>query len=294
MTIRLRIGDFRGSFFLRLIKNLPEYLYIPVIRLRIPVIRGWIYRSTANSQFWALSWNFLCADMFPCEDFKTVSVCLSICPYPEKRNHHSLVNMSPTLVIDTSMERPSRVLQHGNPKIWFSCKKKHVYLSVSAVIFHKQFLAYTVHIDWCYHAIHKHSCRSVHIFVLTTCTFMLVCTIEPSFLRTTSGMHRRLFEGRHLVWLYFAIWFCYTIKHWFTILLCFVMQFYLILQFDFILQSYLILQFDFILQSYFVLQFDFILQLYLVLQFDFIFKFYLILQFDFVSHFALLLQCCVV
>ena len=34
-------------------------------------------------------------------------------------NHHSFVNISPTLVIDTSMERSSRVLQHGNPKIWF-------------------------------------------------------------------------------------------------------------------------------------------------------------------------------
>ena len=48
-----------------------------------------------------------------------LSVCLSICPYPEKRNHHSFVNISPTLVINTSMERSSRVLRHGNPKIWF-------------------------------------------------------------------------------------------------------------------------------------------------------------------------------
>ena len=53
--------------------------------------------------------------MFPCEDSKTVSVC----PYPEKRYHHSFVNISPTLVIDTSMERSSRVLHHANPKIWF-------------------------------------------------------------------------------------------------------------------------------------------------------------------------------
>ena len=61
--------------------------------------------------------------MFPYEDSKTVSVrlsvCLSICPYPEKRNHHSFVNISPTLVIDTSIERSSRVLRHGNPKIGF-------------------------------------------------------------------------------------------------------------------------------------------------------------------------------
>ena len=47
------------------------------------------------------------------------SVCLSVCPHPKKRYHHSFVNISPTLVIDISMERSSRVLRHGNPKIWF-------------------------------------------------------------------------------------------------------------------------------------------------------------------------------
>ena len=35
-------------------------------------------------------------------------------------NHHSFVNISPTLVIDTSIGRSSRVLHHGNPKIWIS------------------------------------------------------------------------------------------------------------------------------------------------------------------------------
>ena len=61
--------------------------------------------------------------MFPCEDSKTVSVCPSVCPHPEKRYHHSFVNISPTLVIDTSMERSSRVLHHGNPKIWIFLQK---------------------------------------------------------------------------------------------------------------------------------------------------------------------------
>ena len=37
-------------------------------------------------------------------------------------NHLSSVNISPTLVIDTSMERSSRVIQHGNPKIWIFFK----------------------------------------------------------------------------------------------------------------------------------------------------------------------------
>ena len=68
---------------------------------------------------------FLCGDMFPCEESKTVSVCPypEICPYPGKRDHPSFVNISLTLVIDTSMEISSRVLQHRNPRIWFSFKK---------------------------------------------------------------------------------------------------------------------------------------------------------------------------
>ena len=56
--------------------------------------------------------------MFPCEDSKT----LSVCPYPEER-YHSFVNISPTLVIDTSMERSSLVLHHGNPEMWKFFKK---------------------------------------------------------------------------------------------------------------------------------------------------------------------------
>ena len=52
------------------------------------------------------------------------SVHLSFCPHPEKRYHLSFVNISPTLVIDTLMERSSRVLHHGNPKIWFFFSKK--------------------------------------------------------------------------------------------------------------------------------------------------------------------------
>ena len=41
-------------------------------------------------------------------------------------NHLIFVNVSPTLVIDTSMERSSRVLQHGHPKIWFFFHKVKV------------------------------------------------------------------------------------------------------------------------------------------------------------------------
>ena len=38
-------------------------------------------------------------------------------------NHLSFVNISPTLVIDASMERSSRVLHHGNPEMWNFFKK---------------------------------------------------------------------------------------------------------------------------------------------------------------------------
>ena len=37
-------------------------------------------------------------------------------PYAGKKNRPGFVNISPTLVIDMSTERSSRVLQHGNQK----------------------------------------------------------------------------------------------------------------------------------------------------------------------------------
>ena len=50
---------------------------------------------------------------------RTPSFCM-----PRKKNRPGFVNISPTLVIDTSTERSSRVLQHGNQKIWFFFSKK--------------------------------------------------------------------------------------------------------------------------------------------------------------------------
>ena len=44
----------------------------------------------------------------------------------------SFANISPTLVIDTSIERPSRVLQHGNLKNWFFFKKVRNLILTSA------------------------------------------------------------------------------------------------------------------------------------------------------------------
>ena len=53
---------------------------------------------------------------------------IEFCPYPEflyaeKRNRPGFVNISPTLVIDMSMERSSRVLRHGNQKFDFFSRK---------------------------------------------------------------------------------------------------------------------------------------------------------------------------
>ena len=45
-----------------------------------------------------------------------LSVCLSVCPHPEKRYHHSFVNISLTLLIDTSMERSPRVHTPWKPR----------------------------------------------------------------------------------------------------------------------------------------------------------------------------------
>ena len=69
---------------------------------------------TTNFELWV---EIFCVPT--CFHVKIPKQCLSVCQYPEKRNHHSFVNISPTIVIDTSMERSSRVLHHGNPKIGF-------------------------------------------------------------------------------------------------------------------------------------------------------------------------------
>ena len=76
-------------------------------------------RLTLNFEFWV---EIFCVPT--CFHMRIPKPCLSVCPHPEKRYHHSFVNISPTLVIDTSMERSSRVLHHGNPKIWFFFFKK--------------------------------------------------------------------------------------------------------------------------------------------------------------------------
>ena len=82
-------------------------------------------RLTTNFELWVeifcVSTCFHMRIPKPCLSVR-LSVRPSVCPHPEKRNPLSFVNISPTIVIDTSMERFSRVLHHGNPKIWFIFK----------------------------------------------------------------------------------------------------------------------------------------------------------------------------
>ena len=64
---------------------------------------------------------------------------IEFCPYPEfpyakKKNRPGFVNISPTLVIDMSTERSSRVLQHGNQKIWFFFFEKSSKLNSTCIL----------------------------------------------------------------------------------------------------------------------------------------------------------------
>ena len=104
-------------------------------------------------------------------------------------NHLSFVNISPTLVIDTSMEWSSRVLQHGNQKIWFFFLKSLKLNSTCILTCAEELKSF----KW-----------------VSTCTH-----------RSTSGMHRRPFEGRHLVYLFFGRWaFILLLRVWLIICDC--------------------------------------------------------------------------
>ena len=73
--------------------------------LCIPILRGCIYRSTASSYFevWVKKICVPHVSIWGFQNRVSLSLCPSVCPYPEKRNHPSFVNISPPLVIDTSI-----------------------------------------------------------------------------------------------------------------------------------------------------------------------------------------------
>ena len=123
-------------------------------------------------------------------------------------NHLSFVNISPTLIIDASMEKCSRALQHLDPKIWIFSKKvrnsnfdlyferwrAEISLVSSIFVLHWQLIYqwkgfheyYTMETQKLQKFPKK--VRNSNFDLWRTCTYMM-----------TSGMHRRPFEGRHLV-----------------------------------------------------------------------------------------------
>ena len=73
-------------------------------------INGKVFTSTTPRK--PKNLNFFASKKFEIDKIK-------FCPYPEKRNRPGFIDISPTLLIDTSMERSSRILEYGNPKIRF-------------------------------------------------------------------------------------------------------------------------------------------------------------------------------
>ena len=104
------------------IRTFREEMLLRLMHPRLPRRKSGIgYRDrrlTTNFELWV---EIFCVPT--CFHVRIPKPCLSVCPYPENRNHPVFVNISPTLVIDTSMERSSRVLQHGKPKNWFFFSK---------------------------------------------------------------------------------------------------------------------------------------------------------------------------
>ena len=107
-------------------------------------------------------------------------------------NHLSFVNISPTIVIDTSMERSSRVLQHGHIKIWLFFQKNSEVNFDLYFVWLVFFLSSKLNFD-----LYLTYAKELKSFMeVSTSTYM-----------TTSGMHRRPFQGRHLVLMCLYIFF---------------------------------------------------------------------------------------
>ena len=119
--------------------------YSRLFLLCIPVFCQCILYSTAISQFWGWSWNFLCANMIPFKDSKMMSVC----PYPEKINNPCFNNVSPaastnwclnlkvftgtasmeTQKLDFLLEKSSKL----NFALWSASERKNHHISVNII-----------------------------------------------------------------------------------------------------------------------------------------------------------------
>ena len=136
-TLRCRETLPRNSKNLSLVSSTKHLLWVYVtVRLGIQSFREVInyyappssweaYRDRQLTTNFELKF-FVCHVLYAiCFVFSMWGFQNPVCLYPEKRNHLSFVNISPTLVIDTSMKRSSQVLRHRNPKIWFKKKVRN-------------------------------------------------------------------------------------------------------------------------------------------------------------------------
>ena len=91
---------------------------------------------------------------------------------PKCWNQSSFVNISPTVVIGTWIARFSRVLQHGNLKIYFLFEKMLTLVFLLYCFVNNFYLILCTLMGLLSNTINKHSSRSQHISRLTTCTFV--------------------------------------------------------------------------------------------------------------------------
>ena len=115
--------------------------------------------TAAISKLLNMGGNILCFDMFQWVNPSTTSVYPSVCLYSSDCMKSTLLFQFCLHSIDNLRRSWGAQYPYTNNTMWtlFTTGEK-----VSAVMFCKQFLAYAVHIDWCYHSIHKHSSRSRH------------------------------------------------------------------------------------------------------------------------------------
>ena len=171
-----------------------SYVVYFMVNIYASLISGEAYRN------WRLTTNFeLWVEIFcvpTCFHMRIPKPCLSVCPHPEKRYQHSFVNISPTLVIDTSMERSSRVLHHGNPKIWFffqkSLKLKFWLLTkswnhLSFVNISPTLVIYTS-MEWSSRVLH-HGNPKIWIFFLKNSKFVFWRRAEITLASSISVLH---------------------------------------------------------------------------------------------------------
>ena len=142
------------------------------------------YQLTPKFELWF--------NIFVYRHFHATSEIASVRPYPEKRNQLSFVNISPTFVINTSMERSSRVLRH-KLKIWFFKGKTLNWVFLLSCFVLKN-LAYAVHImvllfyPWTFK-------------LVSTCTYITINDIRDASLS--------LLGSASIIWMFLKFYFSY-------------------------------------------------------------------------------------